>query len=359
MNYAIASVIVDVPVAQTDRAFDYAIPLSLQGTIEQGMRVIVPFGPRKIQGFVTELKNESESTKLKEIIEPMDLEPPLTVELLQLADWLKKRTMCYKISALQSMLPAAMKAKYEKKVHLLAGAIVEKLPDRIQVFFAETDTQSWESASELGLLSDLNKLAKKGLVEIQYLVKSKAQKKTTKVFRLVLSNKEVDDWLTSLPSTAKKQGEVGQYFLENKVQKADWLTLKNDLRVSLATMRTLINKNIIEELDVEVYRDPFEKSTFKKSQPLDLTIEQAEAKERIQESIDRNEHKTFLLHGVTGSGKTEIYLQSIDEVLQKGKEAIVLVPEIALTPQMVDRFKGRFGDRVAVMHSGLIDRRKI
>jgi primosomal protein N' (replication factor Y) len=354
MNHTIASVIVDVPVAQTDRAFDYAIPSLLQGTIEQGMRVIVPFGPRKIQGFVTELKNESDSTKLKEIIEPMDLEPPLTVELLMLADWLKNRTMCYKISALQSMLPAAMKAKYKKQVHLLEDAHGDQLSEKIHTFFAKTHTQSWESAAELGLLTELKKLAKQGLVEIQYLVKSKAKKKTIKKFRLLLwSNEELAEWLSSLPSTAKKQGEIGQYFLDKQVRTVDWNDLKNEVNVSLATMKALVNKNIIEELDIEVYRDPYEHSNFKKSKPLDLTIEQAKARELIQESIDLNEHKTFLLHGVTGSGKTEIYLQSIDEVIQKGKEAIVLVPEIALTPQMVDRFKGRFSDQVAVLHSGL------
>lgn len=90
-----------------------------------------------------------------------------------------------------------------------------------------------------------------------------------------------------------------------------------------------------------------------KTEPLPLTDEQRAAFEPIRETLDSDEHKVFLLHGVTGSGKTEIYLQSIEKVLAKGKEAIVLVPEISLTPQMVNRFKGRFGSQVAVMHSGL------
>lgn len=92
---------------------------------------------------------------------------------------------------------------------------------------------------------------------------------------------------------------------------------------------------------------------FKKTEPLSLTEEQRAAFEPIKQAVADHVHHVFLLHGVTGSGKTEIYLQSIEKVLAKGQEAIVLVPEISLTPQMVNRFKGRFGSQVAVMHSGL------
>src|SRR5687767_10104347 len=110
----IASVIVDVPAKQTDREFDYRIPEKWNQVIKPGMRVIVPFGPRMVQGFVTGLKAKSDFAKLRFIKEPMDLEPILNDELLQLGDWLTKEAMCFKISALQAMLPAAMKAKYEK-----------------------------------------------------------------------------------------------------------------------------------------------------------------------------------------------------------------------------------------------------
>jgi len=104
---------------------------------------------------------------------------------------------------------------------------------------------------------------------------------------------------------------------------------------------------------MEVYRDPYAEREFKRQGPLPLTGAQEKAIMPILSSIEEERHEVFLLYGVTGSGKTEIYLQSIQSVLEKGKEAIVLVPEIALTPQMVKRFKERFGDLVAVMHSGL------
>lgn len=115
----------------------------------------------------------------------------------------------------------------------------------------------------------------------------------------------------------------------------------------------MIQEGLLTESYEEIYRDPYRDKEFTPSTPLDLTTEQAEAAKPIHQAVSDDKHETFLLHGVTGSGKTEIYLQTIDHVLQKGKEAIVLVPEISLTPQMVQRFKERFGSNVAVLHSGL------
>ena len=103
----------------------------------------------------------------------------------------------------------------------------------------------------------------------------------------------------------------------------------------------------------EVYRDPYQDRIFEHTEPLQLTEEQSMAIKPILQTIEEKKHDVFLLYGITGSGKTEIYLQSIQRVLEEGREGIVLVPEISLTPQMVNRFKGRFGDEVAVLHSGL------
>ena len=114
-----------------------------------------------------------------------------------------------------------------------------------------------------------------------------------------------------------------------------------------------MKKDLLKEQNQEVYRDPYQNRAFERTQPLPLTNDQQTVIKPILDTIENNLHEVFLLYGVTGSGKTEIYLQSIQEVIEKGQEAIVLVPEIALTPQMVNRFKGRFGNLVAVLHSGL------
>lgn len=117
----------------------------------------------------------------------------------------------------------------------------------------------------------------------------------------------------------------------NQAQEAGWLTFT----------------------EVEAYRDPYKDRQFQKTVPLELNEEQAAAVAQITACADNQEAQTFLLEGITGSGKTEVYLQAIAQLLKQGKTAIMLVPEIALTPQMVERFKSRLGDAVAVLHSGL------
>lgn len=348
----IASVIVDVPAKQTDRAFDYKIPGHLEGVIQPGMRVIVPFGPRKIQGFVTGLKTESEFNQLKSIVEPMDLNPVLNRELLTLGDWLTEKTLCYKISAYQAMLPAALKAKYEKKLVLAEGADRKLLPERVGTIFEAADAITWEDAVKGGDLPLLQKEASKGNIEIVYQVKERVKKKKVKQVFLAADRNELAEYIQNLPGNATKQKEVLEYF-QNGGGPVEQRELFSLLGITSSTIKGLLQKGMLGQKEVEIYRNPFGDREFERTEPLTLTEEQRKTIIPILDSIEDKRHETFLLYGVTGSGKTEVYLQSIQRVLQDGKEAIVLVPEISLTPQMVKRFKGRFGDQVAVLHSGL------
>ena len=158
---SVAKVIVDVPAQQTNKPFDYKIPTRLQHVLKQGMRVIVPFGPRKVQGFVIDIVSESEFPKLREIIEPMDIQPILNKELLQLSDWLTEQTLCYKISAFQVMLPPALKAKYEKKIRIKDRQMLHALPPSLQHYFAKQDTINWEDVLKSGELSSLSKASRR------------------------------------------------------------------------------------------------------------------------------------------------------------------------------------------------------
>jgi primosomal protein N' (replication factor Y) (superfamily II helicase) len=347
----IASVIVDVPAKQTDREFDYRIPEKWNQVIKPGMRVIVPFGPRMVQGFVTGLKAKSDFAKLRFIKEPMDLEPIINDELLQLGDWLTKEAMCFKISALQAMLPAAMKAKYEKVIKVVEDK-KDQLPPSIQNLFGKNDSLSWKDVIEGENASLVQKEMQNGNLELEYNVKNRLNKKTVRVIKSLLSPMELKEMASAISSHAKKQQELLQYFIEHQepIPLKELLELMN---TSSGTVKSLVSKGALAEMDQEVYRDPYENRVFEKSIPFTLTAEQAAALKPIQEKIHHDEHDVFLLYGVTGSGKTEVYLQAIASVIEKGKEAIMLVPEISLTPQTVKRFKERFGEQVAVMHSGL------
>ncbi|MED1202128.1 primosomal protein N' [Heyndrickxia acidicola] len=345
----IASVIVDVPAMRTDKTFDYLIPEKWLGSIQPGMRVAVPFGPRSIQGFVIGIKQDTEVNKLKSIIEPLDLTPVLNEELLRLGDWLTEETLCLAISAYQAMLPAAMKAKYEKMFRRLEKDSSSPLAE----LFHGKEEMTWKEAEERELLLTLQKEVKKGNAEVVYIVKNKANKKTVRVLEPVLPHDHLKEIADGLPKNAVKQKEILQYFLHSNDKRITAKELSDSLGTASSVIRGLVQKGFLREINEEVYRDPYEHHTFYKTEALPLTTDQQKAIKPILESIDSEISETFLLYGVTGSGKTEIYLQSIQKVLNEGKEAIVLVPEISLTPQMVHRFKSRFGSDVAVLHSGL------
>ena len=167
----IASVVVDVPTRQTDRAYDYFIPMQWEGMIVPGTRVVVPFGPRKVQGFVVEIKESTSIDKLKGIDSLLDLEPVLNQELLQLADWLTTETLCLKIVAYQAMLPAALKAKY-KKLLTLKGNIAN-INDHIRKYFIHNDAVDFEAAMEHEYAKIFQKEIIAGNIEVNYQVKDK------------------------------------------------------------------------------------------------------------------------------------------------------------------------------------------
>ena len=346
---SVAKVIVDVPAQQTNKPFDYRIPTRLQHVLKQGMRVIVPFGPRKVQGFVIDIVSESEFPKLREIIEPMDIQPILNKELLQLSDWLTEQTLCYKISAFQVMLPPALKAKYEKKIRIKDRQMLHTLPPSLQHYFAKQDTINWEDVLKSGELSHFQKQVEDGILEVLYIVKERVKKKQIKI---IAPSIDMLEKKAELSKRNTKQIMVIDYFISNPkpIERQKILSL---LGISSSVIKSLVDKGILYESMQEVYRDPYQDRIFEHTEPLQLTKEQSVAIKPILQTIEEKRHDVFLLYGITGSGKTEVYMQSIQKVLEEGREGIVLVPEISLTPQMVNRFKGRFGDEVAVLHSGL------
>ena len=354
----IAEVIVDVPVLQTNIPYEFNIPKDLQEDIAIGMRVVVPFGQgdRRVQGFITALKNEADyKGQLKEIIDIMDLEPVLNTELIQLGEWMAQTTYSFRISSYQTMLPAVLRARYQKFVKLIDTVSDEKLYN----IFRGKRWLSWEDVEERNLTSEMLKLKKENKVEVNYFVDDKITKKTKRVIRRNLSTTELEEVLEKLDNRAYRQKQLVEVLL--RLPKEETIDLKVlNKNHNIAT--PVVNRGAEEEWltieEVEIYRDPYEDSNIEKTEPLILNSEQQTAYHEITSTIKKQEHEVFLLQGVTGSGKTEVYLQSIADVLDKGEGALVLVPEISLTPQMVHRFKGRFGDLVAVLHSGLSDGEK-
>ncbi|SDN26214.1 primosomal protein N' [Alkalicoccus daliensis] len=350
----IVNVIVDVASQAVDRIFDYSVPEEMQETMSAGCRVHVPFANRPVQGFVIGIKESSEvpAAKLKPVQEQIDLTPPLTPELLQLAESIKEETLSLHVSVLKAMLPQAMRAKYKKSV--FPGAAVAKLDQNLQKHFAESKfIENWDEwikeASEEDKISAA-KAIRKGLLIVEPKVTTKDAAKKQLVYASILSDADAENHIGELNRKAPKQAAVLNFLQSSKEEH----TAKQlEPYGSKAALEALVKKGLISKNEAVLNRDPYEGRHFETSESLTLLPAQKEVLSDITRVIDKKIHRTFLIRGVTGSGKTEIYLQAIDKVLRNGKEAIVLVPEISLTPQMVERFKARFGARVAVLHSAL------
>ncbi|MFC5703433.1 primosomal protein N' [Cohnella faecalis] len=357
----IARVIVDVPSRETDRPFDYSVPDSLRDWVEVGSRVAVPFAGRTLQGIVVALPGDAEVelSRLKAVSDVLDAVPPLSEELVKLGEWMSRRWLCPLTVAFQAMLPAALKGRTEKYVSVADDAVFsdEELAEAGALLHAlRKDSATQAKLSALltkfqGSGAHLKRWLKQGRLIERQKVENRLSVKTV----LTVFPRDADTLgagKADIPARARKQREVIEW-LEEHPEPIALQELAEAAGTTASTIRSLEERGLLEIRGVTEDRDPYADRDFPVSSPLPLTPAQATALEPIASAIDAKDRKVFLLHGVTGSGKTEIYLQAIQQALSLGREAIVLVPEIALTPQMVERFKSRFGARVAVLHSRL------
>lgn len=353
----VAKVIVDVPTMQTDQPFTYLVPENLNEQLAVGMRVEVPFGNgnRHVQGFVLAIEPmaatvlDETNVQLKELVAVLDLKPVLNIEMLALADYMKEKTFAFKITCLQTMLPSVMRADYQKYIYL-TDELSEELQDQL---FYGLEEISWDQAQERGILPQLMALRKQQKVDIRYEVTTRNKVKMVRFIQAAKEFEQLEEIRLGLRKGAKKKEQLLYYLQRLGTEKVIAVKEMKELGFSTALLNEAAKNGWLMFIEKEAYRDPFANQTFEKTTALSLNAEQQVAVETILQSVQEQQSQTYLLEGITGSGKTEVYLQVIAEVLNQGKTAIMLVPEISLTPQMVQRFKSRFGEHVAVMHSGL------
>jgi primosomal protein N' (replication factor Y) len=355
-----AKVIVDVPAKQTDRAFDYIVPPQWAGWVEIGTRVGVPFGPRVVQGFIVALQDQSEvaSDKMKPITQVMDIVPPLTEELIALGKWMSDKYMCPAVIALQAMIPGALKAKYERILTAASGIGGDTLllheEQQVLDFVTAKGEVTPEKVIEQfpGTESTVKSMIKQGILLELQTVKDRLKPKRVLTVLPPADTALIPELIMKLSANSKRQKDVLLYF-QSSPEPIALADLSAALQVNSSTIKSLADKGYLTIEEREMLRDPYAGRTFQPTSAMAFTPEQQSAYDPIREALEQQRFSRFLLHGVTGSGKTEVYLQAIARCLAQGREAIVLVPEISLTPQMVDRFKGRFGEQVAVLHSRL------
>ncbi len=343
---AIAKIIVDVPLMQTDQPYSYRIPEEFEGMLEVGMRVHVPFGKgnRLIQGIVLGLESQSDGEEmeqdLKDIAEVLDFSPVLTQEQLWLAEELRKSVFSYKISILKAMLPGFLNSSYDKILYPLEGLSQE---DRVRLFGSE-DSLAFSSL-DLAKQAEMMRLTRKGLLGLEYQAVDQKKVKTQSWYEVNLARLEG----VEISTRAKKKLELRDYLLSHP-ESASLASLLEFY--SREQVNFFVEQGAVTIVQKEVQRSAAYFEGIEASQPLELNPEQRQARDMVVSAIGSHQ-PPFLLQGITGSGKTEVYLQIIQGALDKGKTAILLVPEISLTPQMTERFIARFGEKVAILHSGL------
>lgn len=332
----IAEILVDVKAKEVDRTFDYHVPSTMFDVIEIGQRVKVPFGPRFIMGYVLGLKEHSTFTKLKNVHSIMDLVPSLTKELIELGKELSITNTSPLVSIYQSMLPSALKSSYKR---ILRCSDTSQLPLEIALLFNRYGETPYND-NITPYLKEIKYYITQGVIEVVDQIKQFIRQQYKKYISLK------DD--TILVRGTKQQAVIT--YLQQQEDDVEKSVLMKECDVLNGTIKSLIDKGMIEEKHHEFYRE-VEHMYATSNKRVNLNDEQQVVYNTIHSAIDA--HQVFLLHGVTGSGKTEIYLNIIEDVVQNGKQAIMLVPEISLTPMMVSRFKGRFEDNVALLHSRL------
>ncbi|MGI6669122.1 MAG: primosomal protein N' [Acetivibrionales bacterium] len=356
----IAVVAISGATREYDKLYHYLVPEEFEESILPGMRVIVPFGrgdsPK--EGYVFGFAGSLESRPLKKIKKVIDKKPVLTRQLINLAIWMKQRYFCTYGAAVKCMLPAGIGVKGTRVVRLI-DAVDTDVPQQEAIIEALKDNEGVLEFAELkklcGIKSRFNThvktLEEKGAVRLEERYDYAVREKRVRAATLAMSHFEVSEDIEKGVLKSIQQIRVLEILLENEYVAVQ--DLARFASVSVSVLDTLRKNGYIRYIDIEVKRDPVKHRDVEETLPMEPTGEQALVLDTAKALADKRAFAEILLHGVTGSGKTEVYMQLIRHVIDKGRQAIVLVPEISLTPQMVDRFRGRFGNKIAVLHSRL------
>ncbi len=354
----IAKIIVDNRSRHTDRIFDYDIPKEFEDKISIGSRVLVPFSGanKEIEGFCVGIAPISDAPKLKKIIKIANDIKAYDEKMLEVIEFMHNTYLAPYIDIIHSIVPSGTSLKSEEWI-VIDNIEPQRSANRERIIQIILDNGGAIASGmlyamfETDIKTAVRDMVKKGIIKKEYRASYDVGEKKIRAVRLKISVEDAKKIAQELQKKAPVQARMIEILISNDVvATAD---LSRFAQGSASALMALCKKGITEIFELEVVRDGFLKSNIEKTKAKTPTKEQAEAICEINKAIDNGENIPFLLHGVTGSGKTEVFMQSIEYALKKGKTAIVLVPEISLTSQMVGRFVSRFGSEVAVFHSRL------
>lgn len=366
-------IVVNVPAVSG--IFDYAIPESLAGQIGIGHLVVVPFGNKTVQGVVFRFIDQASVPNVKEIAQLVDSLPVLTQPQIALAEAMAESTLA-PLAAIVSLflpvgvsqeadvnyqlsrsIPEGLLTNYSEKLSPVATRIINLLKERGPLRGRQIDTHfrkvKWRNSAAM--------LVRRGVISAKSVLPApRVRSKTARVALLAVPPEDAEAEMPNLgtkQTLARRQSALRFLIQQLEPVSVSWIYAASGC--NLADLYELEERGLIRLFESEIFRDPLEGTstdvnTYTGKQVVELTGEQKLALDEILDAISSPDlHRPFLLQGVTGSGKTEIYLRATEEVIKRGKRAIILVPEIALTPQTVRRFLVRFPGQVGIVHSKL------
>ncbi|MBK7319099.1 MAG: primosomal protein N' [Anaerolineales bacterium] len=358
---------VAVNVSVISGLFDYAIPNELALQIQAGSFVIVPFGKQTVQGIVTALIDSPAVENPKLIIDLLDPAPVLTQPQLALAMLLADSTLNPLAAIISLMLPVGLSQQadvnyelritnYEDKTSTVTTRLLTLLRERGPLRGRQIDSHF----SRVDWRKTAQSLVKKGILTTKHVLPPpRVRSKFVRVAQLSVTPEAAEAEMDSLgtkQTLARRQSALRFLIQQPEAINLSWVYAETGC--NLADLQELEERGLIRLFENEIFRDSLERTSKQVeqetgTQAFELTPEQTSALEKITHSSFILQPSSFLLHGVTGSGKTEIYLRAAEETIKRGKQAIILVPEIALTPQAVRRFLARFPGQVGLIHSKL------
>ena len=361
MKQTLVDVALPLPLHQS---FTYTVPAELIQRVSVGSRVLVPFGRKQISGVVVGFPSATLITTLRPIQDVLDAAPALSQELLKLGNWISEYYAAPLGEVLKAFLPQGISIENKKLISLKRPITPDErarfgitAPQRTKVIntlAAETRlsiAQLQKKTKIKSIYSILSGLAEAGIIDISDHLP--AAKTKPKLENFLIKN--------DIPDNFAPQGKLQHKLLVRIAQLTNepypLRSLLKETGATISSLKGFIKKNIVKVVQQEVERsvDFSPEEGVSPVSHLQLTRHQLHALEEIGTSIKSGVSKTFLLYGITGSGKTQVYIEAIREALAREKTAIVLVPEISLTPQIVRRFRLHFGNSVAVMHSRMSD----
>ena len=372
-----ADVILPLPL---EGNFTYSLPKSISNLVQVGCRVIVPFGTTKsYSAIVVKLHDTSPTYPTKEVTELLDSSPIVTTAQLKLWEWIADYFLCTIGDVYKAALPSGMKLESESSVmfneEFIADDTLTPSEEKIIHVLEEETTQSLSGLQKKtgikNILPIIKRLLEKGAVLIKEEVKRTYKPRLATYIRITepfFSETLLNEALSQLKRSAKQSEVLTQYISLSGITVA--LALQNRQLLKEITKQELtestqctpsVLKALCQKGILELYQKPIGRIA-QQNLPTELVMhplseDQARAKEEIKEAWKR--HDVCLLHGVTSSGKTEVYIHLIKEVIEEGKQVLFMLPEIVLTAQLTDRLKRVFGDRLGVYHSRYPDAERV